>query len=397
MMYIRGISLFFFCCYLLLSTAFAAGSLTEKNYKLLQQIHTLIEAKKFHQAHKQLQHFLSASHDKYTQALFLQTAAQVAIEQEKYYRAITYLKKSYALQALPAFVNQNMAYNIAQLYAQAEKWKKSLHYTQLWLKGLPKEKPLTAEQSIFIATVYAQTLQYQLAIQYVNKAIGKAKKVPESWYQLLLSFYLAQKHYRKTIPIYQKLLQQYPEKSQYWKQLANIYMQLGKTNKALATWSLADKQGLLSEQKEILRLVNLYLYASLPISAAKLLQKKLQAGQLTATRQYWEKLADSWILAQEYTQAITALDKLIQLYPDNAQYAFRKGRLLMEQGEWAKAVVAFQLIQKKSGKNMGHHYLLMGISAYYSKRTELARKAFLTARQYKAYRKQAKVWLEQLL
>ncbi|MCW8928668.1 MAG: hypothetical protein OQL19_00335 [Gammaproteobacteria bacterium] len=391
---------------LISAEANAAGTLSERNYKKLQTIHKLIEKNQLAQAKKQLDQFLSKKHTAYTQAIFLQTAAHVALEQIRYDKAITYLEQADSLKALPDFVSQNIIYNLAQLYFQrASEEKKtaksdlniSLKMLVRWLDGNTR---VSSEQHIFIATVYARLKKYQSTIKHVNRAIKlsqkNAKKPKESWYQLLISSHLEQKQYKQAINAYKIVIKLYPGNKSYWKQLSGLYLQTNEIHQALAVLELANKQGMLSTEKELLRLANLYLYANIPLSATTLLQKNLDSGIIQPTIKNWLKLSDAWIMAQEYTQAIEILKHIAQLDELNGQYQFRAGRLYMEQAKWLMAYQQFKLAQNKKLSDPGQNFLLQGISAYYAKMPEKAQKAFEKASKFKKYKDKSELWLEQL-
>jgi len=209
------------------------GTLSERNYKKLQSIHKLIEKQQLNQARKQLKKFLLTKHDSYTQAIFLQTAAHVAIEKNQYKQAIKYLEQVDSLKALPDFVARNVQYNLAQLYAQNNQLTKSIKILQRWLKA---SKKITSEQHIFAATLYAHKNEHQAAIKHIQRAIKKSSQAKESWYQLLISQYLEQKKYPLAIKVYQKLIKKYPNNKSYWKQLSGLYFQTDKLHQALAVW-----------------------------------------------------------------------------------------------------------------------------------------------------------------
>jgi len=369
------------------------GTLSERNYKKLQSIHKLIEKQQLNQAKKQLKKILSTSHDGYTQAIFLQTAAHVAIEKNQYQQAIKYLEQVDSLKALPDFVGRNVQYNLAQLYVQNNQLSKSIKVLEHWLKA---SKKISSEQHIFAATLYARKKKHQAAIKHIKRAIKKASKAKESWYQMLISQYLEQKKYQLSIKVYQKLIKWYPENKNYWKQLSGLYFQTDQLHQALAVLSLAEKRGLLSSEQELMRLVNLYLYADIPFQAAQLLERKLKIGTIHPTIKNKMKLVNSWILAQEYSQGISILKQLVVEDDKNGMYSFLIARLLMEQGQWQAAYQHFKSAQQQKLNDHGNTYLLQGISAYYAKMPEQAKIAFEKAVKYAQYKEKANNWLKQL-
>lgn len=369
------------------------GVLSERDFRKLEAVHQLLNDNKVEEAQSRLQKMLARKNSHYTQALFLQTAAHIAIKQDHYKNAIQYLVEVIKLKALPDYVEQNIKYNLTQLYAQESDYKNSLKMLKNWMIANLK---ITPDIHIFAATIYAHEKQYTTAIKHVKKAIAQSDHLVESWYQMLIAFHLQQKQYRKTIAVYQTLIKHFPKKVIYWKQLSGLYMQIKETQQALSVLKLANDQGLIVEPSDIHRLANLYLYLNIPYQAALFLQKKLTTTMLASSTKNWAKLADSWILAKEYGNGINALSKAASLEKKHGRYEVKMGRLQMENGQWDQALALFNMGIKKGGlekKMQGQVYLLKGISAYYSHQPKLAIKAFKKAKTYDAERKKADSWL----
>ena len=319
----------------------------------------------------------------------------MAIEQQRYSDAIDFLEQADASKALPEFVSQNIVYNLSQLYAQQDKIRKSLSLLERWLSVQKKsKKSITSEQHIFAATLYGRQKKYAFAVPHVKQAIKQSKTPKESWYQMLISFYLQQKHYNDAIKTYHVIIKQFPDKKTYWIQLSGLYLQTNKTQKALAVLELAEKQGMITTEEDILRLVNLYLYADIPLSAATLLEQKISHDKIEPNIKNQQKLADSWILAQEYSKAIKVLSNMARQEPDNGLYPFKIGRLLMEQGQWLEAYNQFNDAAQKKQDNPGEVFLLQGVAAFYAKKPEKAQFALEKAAKYKKYAEQASQWIE---
>jgi len=380
-------------CVSVCQLAGAAGTLSERNYKKLQAIHKLISQDKFSQAQTALNQVLAKKQDGYTQALFLQTSAQVAISRSQYAQAIKHLVRALSLKALPAFVEKNILYNLAQLSVQQGQDKQGLKYLKRWLL---KQKKLSPQQHIFAASVFGQQRQYKSAIKHVQRAIAAVKQPQEAWYQLLVSFYLEQKRYKKAIPIYHKLVRRYPKKSAYWQQLSGLYLQTRQKQQALAVLTLAYRQGMIKKQNNLLRLFNLYLYVNNPYDAGLLLQAELSRKRIKPSAKHWQKLADSWILAKEYAKGIAALKQAAVLSTSDGALDVRIARLQIEQGRWHLAYEALGRGLKKGVKHAGEAHLLRGIAAYYDHRVPQARRALQKAKQDQAVRKRATAWLQQL-
>lgn len=379
--------------YAVIIPAQAAGTLSERNYLKLQEVHKLISKEKYKKAEVLLQQMLVKKSTAYEKALFLQTAAHISIVRDQYDKAISQMEEALALRAVPEFVSKNLQYNLAQLYAQQDDFKNSLRVLILWLKGKQK---LNVDHHVFAANVYANNSQSKTAIVHLQQAIEQSKKPAEAWYQMLIALHLKLKQYKQAIPIYHTLIHRFTKKKEYWKQLSGLYLQLGKNHQALALFRFAYRQGLLTQEKEILRLANLYLALNIPYSAAKLLQTNLKTQRLQSTAVNLVLLADSWSMAREYNRAIEILQQAAKLDKTSGQLHVRSARLLIEQERWQEAMTSLeQALQQGGLKKPGEAYLLQGIAAYYASKHDKAMWAFNKAAKYTKFKKQARAWMRQ--
>jgi hypothetical protein len=375
----------------LMEKVFASGVLSERNYRKLEAIHQLLNKDQLTQAQQKLEIMLVRKNPPYTQALFLQTAAHISIKQDKYPTAIKQLNEVLALKILPDFVEKNIEYNLAQLYAGEQDYKNSLTILKRWLKN---NKKISPNNHVFIAMIYSHEHFYNDAISHILQAIKQSKKPAESWYQILISFHLQQKHYQKAILVYHILLKNYSHQLTYWKQLSGLYLQIKKPAKALAAYQSADHLFLLKKESDLQRLVDLYLYLNLPFQAAEKLHQSIQSKTITSNQKNWKKLADCWILAKEYPLAIKAL-KQASHHDKTGKIELKIARLFIENSQWKQALISIDkalLTGKLTSKEQNKSYFLKGISAYYAKQPEIARQAFIKTKNYP----QTRQWLKQL-
>ena len=361
-------------------------------YKKLSKAEKLIEKKAYSKAQQIISKALgSAKKGSYEEAIVLRTSASIYALQEKYSRAANALSKCLALKTLPEKQEQQALLNLGQIYMAMEQYSKAVKVLRPWLLSNPKPG---AQISILLANAYAQLKQYRKALPYVEQAIKTTKKPAESWYQLNLALLYELENYSAAAGVLQRLVARYPDKKQYWSQLASVYQQLKNYKKAVSIRSLAYKKGLTTSEKEILELVNLYSLVDLPYKTAQLLKTEINSGRVTGNSKNWEMLANAWTQAKEFDYATQALEKASKLNPKGRLYQ-QLGRIYVEQEKWALAVKALnKALQKGNLKQLGNAHLLLGMSYYEQEKLKQARQAFVKARKYKNTSKAARQWLD---
>src|SRR5262249_47176742 len=104
-------------------------------------------------------------------------------------------------------------------------------------------------------------------------------------------------------------------------------------------------------------------------------------------------LADSWIAAREYKQAMAPLQKAAEMAP-NGDLFVRLGQVYVQRQDWGPAANAFQKALEKGGlKDIGATQLLMGIALYSQKQPKEAKTWFQKAAQHDKVKKQADSWI----
>jgi tetratricopeptide (TPR) repeat protein len=272
-------------------------------------------------------------------------------------------------------------------------YQDGLQYLNTWLKNETAPPP---DAHILATSAYYQLEQYDEAIPHAETAVQQAEQPNESWYQLLLACYYQRSQYKNAAALLEEMIIHFPKKRSYWLQLTGMYQRLKRNERALAVLELAYSQDMLDEE-ELLRLAQLYLYMQLPYKAGQLLATEIEQGRITKSKQNWELLANSWLLAQEMEQAANALQQAAQLADDSALF-YRLGRIYVDLEQWDEAIAALQA-STNSGEpdDLADAYLFLGIAAYRKGDHKLAMKAFKKAVTYDKTQTQADQWLQQLV
>ena len=258
-----------------------------------------------------------------------------------------------------------------------------------------------------LAIIYLVSKDYTNSVLYFIKAIkiqeqyGSEREVAFTYskYGLLL---LQQKKYNKAIyylkksiktTVQIKLLKNLPV---LYENLELAQKGLGQYKNAVTITHLAYKRQIITTEKGILNLVNLYLSVGTPFKAAKIMTEEIKSGRISHTSKNWGLLANAWTQAQEFNSAIAALTTASTLH-DKGSLHQQLGRIYIEQEKWSEAIKAFnQAIAKGGIKQQGETYILLGMSHYELDQPQLAKSTFLKAQKHPKTRETALQWLDYL-
>lgn len=360
-------------------------------YKKLQLTDKLIAEKSYARAQQQLQSLLKdVSKNGYEEATVLRSLSSVSALRENYRQAAEYLARCLALKVLPKQQEQQATLNLGELYMADGQHAKAIATLKPWLA---QNRNPDAHTHVLLANAYAQLKQFQSALRHIEKALKQTRNPPDSWYQLQLALYYEIKNYRAAAEVLTKLVRIYPDNKDYWIQLVSVYQQTKDYTKAASIKHLAYQKGLLSSGKDLLDLVNLYLYIGSPYKAGKLLNAEINSKRISHSSKHWELLANAWTQAREYDKAIDALKTAAKLSNQGNLYQ-RIGQIHFAREHWPLAIDAINKAFKRGGiKQPGQAYLILGMSHFELGNKSQARKALLQAAQYSNSRKSANQWL----
>jgi tetratricopeptide (TPR) repeat protein len=282
-------------------------------------------------------------------------------------------------------------YQYAQLYMQEERWREGAAALEEWFKTAVN--PNSAAYYL-LAVAYYQMEQFDKALEPAKKAVDLAERPQEGWVSLLLALYLQRDQYRDAIPLLERLIAIVPDKKTYWLQLSSVYGQIEDYPKALAVMQLAYGAGLVTEDSEIRRLADLLVFNDVPYRGATVLEKAIEARQVTLDDKLYEKLANCYIAAGEYDRAIQPLERAADL-ASNGELYVRLGEVNVQREEWEAAVGALQRgMNKGQLRDTGKAQLLMGVALMSQKKFSEAREWFVRARNSEQHRSQAAGYIQ---
>ncbi len=362
----------------------------------LNKVGALLAEDQYTKAREKLNSLLSSVKDNSFEAgLVNQAFAYSYALQENYPQAIAYFERAMPGLSASFAQTQKTRFDLGQLYMAEEHYQKAVDILKLWIKDTDKD---SAQANILVGNSYAQLEQPLTAIPYVKKALALNKAAgngpKESWYQLLLSLYYDTDNYRASVKLLPVVIELFPDRATYWKQLGSVHLQLKDFKAGAAALEIAWQNGLLTTESELLRLANLMLHNDMPDRAGRLLAQSLKDSLIESNEKHWQMLGDSWLLSREFDKAVAALSKAATFATDG-NLNERIARILIDKGDWQQAKQQLYLALKKGKlKYPGNTYLLLGIAEIELDQKDQARKAFNKAIKYKKTKKSATQWLK---
>ncbi len=366
-----------------------------ENYKKLEKYSQFMADEKYAEAKAGFESMLQRKLNNYERAVVLQYLGYLAMQEDKPQAAIKYFKEVVKLNSLPNRTHFNVMSNIARMYMATGQYRKAV---QAWQDYFNATDEIRDSDYALLANTYVQLEDFKKGQQYIKKAIAMSDKPPESWYQLLLITHQQLGEFRQAAKVLEYLVQNYPHKKNYWKQLSQTYFALKQDQKALAALDLANLNGLLTTQQDLLQLFKLYAYLDVPYKAGKVLEGGLKSGVIESTKKHWKDLGATWYQAQELQKALAAFKKAAEL-SDDGELDFQIANIYVGLEDWASARTALKAALQKGGlkdRDVGNSWLLLGMAENYLGNETAARKALENAKKFPKVRNNAVQWLKHI-
>jgi tetratricopeptide (TPR) repeat protein len=268
-------------------------------------------------------------------------------------------------------------YQIAQIFMAEEKWREGAAALEEWFRTAPEPN---AAAYYLLAAAYYQMEDLNKALAPAQKAVEIAAKPQASWIELLLALYLTREEYDKAVPLLERLIAMEPDKKTHWLRLSSLYQQQEKYGPALAAMQVAYNAGFLEQESEYIRLSDMLRFNEIPYRAARVLEQAMEDGHVKKTSENYEKLANCWIQARDFNEAIPPLERAAEMSDEGNLY-LRLGQVYVQREQWSEAEGALRnALDKGSLDDENQTNLLMGISLFNQDKLRDARQWFQRVR-----------------
>jgi tetratricopeptide (TPR) repeat protein len=290
-----------------------------------------------------------------------QVRSQIEYSEGNYSAARQHMQKAIESGGLSDSEVLQAKYQIAQIYIVGEDWKQGIAALKEWFKATPTP---SASAYYLLAVAYYQMEDLNAAFEPAKKAIELSENPQASWIELLYALYMMKENYTAALPLKERLTGMQPQKKDHWLHLASLYQQREEYPKALAAIQIAYNAGYFKEPAEYERLSGMLRFNEIPYRGARVLQQAMEEKKVEADSKIYEKLADAWIQARDYDQAIPPLERAAEL-SKNGDLFMRLGQVQVQRKQWPQAVDALRAALKKGDlKDAAQTNLLAGIALF---------------------------------
>lgn len=367
-------------------------AMTELIYKKFIKLQEMIADEKYVEAKAGLLALMSKRLNNFEKASINHYLGWIDSAQGKYESASEFLQRAIDTDALSNQAHFSMMIQKAQMLAGGGKYQKALNALNEYYKVTDEIKDSTF---YFEGSLYAQMDEFKKAIKPLKKAISLADKPNESWHYLLVSMHMQLSEFLQASKVLETLIEINPNKKEYWKLLSQVYFTLKKDKKALGILVVADKNGMITNEKDRLQLFKMYAFLDVPYKAGNILEKGLKDGVIEPTFKRWDDLGNMWYSASEMDRAMSAYDEASKLATDG-KIDFRRAYIFFGRDNWQGTKDALLSALEKGGlkeKKIGTAYLLLGMSESEMNHSAAAIRFLRKAVEYKNVRNSAAQWI----
>jgi len=364
--------------------------LSRATYEKLNEIRDLIDEDRHREAITRLEQLLtSIGSREYERAVTLQTLGYARIGRDDERGAIDAFERALALEALPDSPTLRLHNMLARLHARTGQYAKAREYLDAWFAEI--EQP-GADDHALKANILVELEEYAAGIEAIRQAIAMAERPREQYHQVLVALLFGAERYTEAASALQDVLALWPQKAQYWTQLASVYLNLERNEDAHAVLQLAYRKGLLETESELLQLARVGLSIDLPAAAGELIEEEIAAGRVDGNEDNWELAGHAWAVAKEWDRAIDAYANAAE-YGDAGKYHMRRAHMFTYQDDWAGAIGAARAaLADEDFDSPGEAHILIGRGHLELDQHEQAMAAFEAARDYDDTADQARQW-----
>ncbi|WP_420431511.1 hypothetical protein [Hyphobacterium sp.] len=280
--------------------------------------------------------------------------------------------------------------NVGQLYIITERYSEGIRQMELAVRAGAE---LTPNLALMLAQAYAQAERYSEGLRYAEMQYNMASPRERRNYDMLLFYYQQLDRVPDQLRLISDMVERWPADRNIWTSLVALMARTNNESGAFEANKLMYLNGMLNEEREIVRLAQYYSYFEYPYRGAVILEREMNAGRVARSREHLEILANMWRQAREYERAIPVLEAVAR-QGDGEDY-LRLAEALYQENRLAEAETAFETAINRGGLNRpGDAIALLGTVRYEQDNRQGALQAFRQCGQYSYSRRTCNGWVE---
>ena len=326
----------------------------------------------------------------YERAITLQLLSHSVAALGDYLGASRVLDEALSLEAFDPISARSVRFDLARLYIAASELDRGIVLLEAWFQEAEKPNP---NAFMLLAQVYAQKTDYTKALPPAQSAVRFSKQPREEWYRFLSALHYEVGDIAGMAKVLRTMVAHWPQKDRYWSRLAWAYESLEEPAEARAVLEMANKQGVLVEEKQLMRLARLYLHEGVPNRAARVVRQGLEDQIIEGSVENWSLLVDALTRSEDHDAAIEALEQAVNLTNGNLLHV-RLAQAYLGGGRWPDVVrVTKKGLEMNKATKPGELYLALGIAQFRLGNKKAAQDALNQAAREEKTRKGAEQWL----
>ncbi|WP_109260853.1 tetratricopeptide repeat protein [Hyphobacterium indicum] len=279
--------------------------------------------------------------------------------------------------------------NIGQLYIVTERYTEGINQLE---RAISEGANLTPSLAMLLSQAYAQAERFREGLRYAQHQFDNASPRERRNFDMLLLYFQQLERTEDQLRLITQMVERWPGERNIWTSLVALMAQTNNESGAFEANKLMYLNGMLSDERELVRLAQYYSYFEYPYRGAVILEREMNAGRVTRSRENLEILANMWRQAREYERAIPVLEAVAER-GDGEDY-LRLGEAYYQENRLAEAESAFESALARGGiSRPGDTQALLGTVRYEQGNRQSALQAFRGCTQYSYSRRTCSGWV----
>ena len=341
---------------------------------------------------KELEQQISSIADPYAKASAGRHLARHYVEQEQYDKAIDFYQTALRSKGLDDIANREMLRELAQVYLLSKNYSAAATALE---RALKIDLIPAATDYLLLAQAYYRQRKLLQVVKTLDRIGEQGLTLNMTQRRQALALYYQAGAYTQCEQLLRELLDAEPHNPDSWHQLASVYLQQGKRQRALDQLALAWEKSVPFREQDTLLFADLHAANGNPYGAAKILENALASKAVARSAAHYRKLFEFWLQAREKERAADALAQAASRSGDTELYLYL-AQLRMEQEDWQamhKTMLA-ACAKQLPDKYVSRANLWLGISQLKLGDEKAARRSFINATLIGGASNQAGQWLE---
>ncbi len=261
---------------------------------------------------------------------------------------------------------------LAQSRVTLEKWFAG---TKEPLLGSPEMESYSDAVSLYANALY-YLKEYKLSYETSKKLVRLAIEPKDQAWILLFAAQQESGENAAAAETFEMFIRKFPDKKEYWVNLAQAYLNSDQTLRAILTYQRAQSFGFMNTANDYLNVFGLYCRLEEFSRAAQLLEGWITSGKVPSTEDNWENVSSCYANLRRDDQVRAILDKSRKQFKTGS-LDYMLAQYLWYDGKYKEGLEAAELAWKKGGmKKAGKAALFLATANFEQRNFERAKMFF---------------------